>query len=348
MVKLSFSTTSFCETQQQFVNFTSSSEGETVIEGASISLGTDPEGNFTLRSVKIGTGEIPAVNGVLNDIHVPPDTDYSFVVAYTPRTEDASHAAMIDIAYAAPKAGIVQVSLEGSSAGRSSSCLPPSTTVKLSALPAAFPPKLPFKITRIALVTNALPVPITTDPESTVTPYQWVAGVLLVDSERHTVMLPPIPEIAECLLPPNKGVAGEAIAEDILVTSTSPATGTYGNDGSLTIENIPLHLKERFEADFDVTLTTQEADPKFLPKNLLRTAGFTVTEEGKITGSPIDLKTMEATLVGVSTFTNPKGEGMVAQTIGGSLGALLLTVKLEMPANPPAAVSDAAAAPASP
>src|SRR5262249_50266681 len=145
---------------------------EIVIEGAAISGGTDPEGNFNIIGVKIDADTIPATTGFLNDIHVPSGSNYSFILTYTPRTENSTDTAVMDIAYKAPQEGIFQVTLSGTSTTKAPSCPPgggggPTSGGGKGDLTGS----LTITIDRIALVSSALSQPISTDPDNTVTPY---------------------------------------------------------------------------------------------------------------------------------------------------------------------------------
>jgi hypothetical protein len=331
MFTLTFPPAALCTEQRQSIEFQSPPGAETVIEGAAIVLGSDPEGNFKLVSVRVGGEEIPAVSGILNEIRVPPETSYAFVVGYTSWKENAASGALLDIVYRAPRSGVIQVALEGSSGEGRGNCAASAASPKLSVFPAALPPKLPITVERVALVSNLLPLPLTTDPESTVVPFEPVRGLLILNSESHAVTLPPISKEARFLLPPSKiAPIIDVITDYTTVTSQAAATGIYGEDGSITLENVPIRLEEQFGADLVVTLTTGEVSPKHLPKALLRTAGFTLTDGGNLIGSPINPRTMEVKLVGVGTFTNPWGTGMVAETIGGSNAAVLITAKVHL------------------
>jgi len=88
MITIAFNSTAVCQAQQKLINFRNVSGEEIVIEGAAISVGTDPEGNFNLQGVRINGEDTPATTGFLNDVHVPAGANYAFIISYTPRSEN--------------------------------------------------------------------------------------------------------------------------------------------------------------------------------------------------------------------------------------------------------------------
>jgi hypothetical protein len=98
---------------------------------------------------------------------------------------------------------------------------------------------------------------------------------------------------------------------------------------------VPIHLTECFDTNFDVTLTTGEVTiPNNLPKNLLRTAGFDLTDDQtKIFGAPVDGETLETTLIGISTFTGTTGGSActVAQSMEATAGAVIIRATIHLP-----------------
>lgn len=333
MLKLSFSATAVCDSQELTLPFKSTTDQETVILGAVISGGTDPEGNFTLTSVKVGETEVKATSGSLENIHIPPFADYTFKVTYTPRSEsETPHKALLDIAYQSPREGIIQVELTGASAARKPTC-PVVSEVKGKKGSISLNGEMTIKITRIVLASSALKQAISTDPKNTVTPFEGVTLPIKLDSTAHTVLLPAIPESANFLLPATKsGQLSTLITGFTLVTSKADAIGTWQDDGSLTVKDLPIHLKEQFTVDFVVTLTTGSLGRGNFNEGKLREAGFTVAEDGKVIGSPINPDTFEVTLIGISNFTNPEGSGTIARSIGPSVtGAVIITATITPP-----------------
>jgi hypothetical protein len=119
------------------------------------------------------------------------------------------------------------------------------------------------------------------------------------------------------------------------VTTDADASGTYGDDGSIEIPNVAIHLNECFDTHFTVTLTTGNVTiPGNLPKNLLRTAGFDLTEDQtQIFGSAIDGETLQTTLIGISTFTGTTGGSActVAQSMEATAGAVIIKATIHLP-----------------
>lgn len=332
MFFLPFPSTAVCNAQQQLVTFRNTAGTELFIDGAAIAVGTDTEGNFVLNGIRIGSQTTQATAGILNDIQVPAGATYSFDVSYTPRTENTAHTAVLDIAYGAPKEGIIQVTLSGTSTIKSPGC--PSSSVDSGDGAGDLDGDMTITVNKIAFVSSALQQPISTNPDNTFTPFVTVDVPITFDADEDAVILRAITEDLQFLLPRTKTAPlSNLITEFTLVTSAGESSGLYGDDGSVTVKDVPIHLKEQFEADFVVTLTTgQVAIPSNLPKRLLTAAGFSMTDDQKfILGSSIKEKTFQVTLVGISTFTNAGGTGTVAQSIGGTSGAVII----EATVNPP-------------
>jgi len=334
MLRVAFPSTAVCQAQSKNIQFRNVSGNEIVISGVTIAGGTDPDGNFKLVSAKVGADETAAVGGILHDIHVPSNTIYSFQVSYTPHTENATHDAIIDIAYTNPKEGVIQVALSGTSTIRTANCQQGGGGSQGGGV-GDLNGTLSITITHIALVSSALQLPISTDPDNTATPFVEVTVPLTLDSTANTAVLPAISEsvnfeLPRTLTPPLSNL----ITDFTKVTSTGDASGDYGDDGSLTVNAVPIHLQEKFQADFAVTLTTGEAlIPNNLPKNLLDQAGFTMnSDRTKVLGSVINPDTKEVILIGIATFSNASGTGTVATTIGGTSGAVVINAVVNIPA----------------
>jgi hypothetical protein len=335
MINIAFPSTAVCQSQQKLISFRNVSGTEIVIEGAAISGGTDPDGNFNLLGVKIDAETVPATTGFLNDVHVPSGANYAFIITYAPKRENTSATAVLDIAYRSPKEGIIQVSLSGTSAGRAPTC-PTGGGPNPGGGKGDLTGALSITINRIALVSSALSQPISTDPENTVTAYEPVTVPIIFDAAANGVTLPTIGEDVQFLLPRTKtNPLFNLIKGMTLVTTEADASGTYGDDGSIEIPNVPIHLTECFDTNFDVTLTTGEATiPNNLPIGLLDAAGFTVDVEArKVFGSPIDAETLETTLVGISTFTGTTGASSctVAQSMEATAGAVIIRATINLP-----------------
>ncbi len=334
MIDVAFPSTAVCQVQQKLINFRNVSGTEIVIEGAAISGGTDPEGNFSLLGVKIDAETVPAITGFLSDVHVPSGANYAFVISYTPRSENTSHTAILDIVYTAPKEGVMQIALSGTSAGRAPTC--PTGGPTPGGGKGDLNGAVTITIDRIALVSSALSQPISTDPDNTVTPYNPVSVPISFDAAANLVTLPTIGEDIQFLLPRTKtNPLFNLIKGFTLVTTEADGSGTYGDDGSIEIPNVPIHLTECFDTNFDVTLTTGEVTiPNNLPKNLLRTAGFDLTDDQtKVFGSPVDAETLQTVLIGIATFTDTTGASSctVAQSMEATAGAVIIRATIHLP-----------------
>jgi hypothetical protein len=334
MINVAFASTAVCQAQQKQISFRNVSGEEIVIEGAAISGGTDPDGNFVILGVKIDAETIPATTGFLNDVHVPAGSSYAFLLTYAPKRENTSNTAVMDIAYAAPQEGIIQIALSGSSTSRAATC--PTDGGNPDGGKGDLSGTLSITIDKIALVSSALSQPISTDPENTVTPYNPVTVPIVFDGAAGTVVLPAIGDDISFMLPRTKAnPLFNLIKTDTQVTSTADGTGTYGDDGNIEIPNVPIHLDECFAADFTVTLTTGELHiPTNLPKGLLGLAGFNVDiENSTVSGTPIDPDTLEMTIIGISTFTNTSGPSSctVAQSMQGTSGAVIIKATVNVP-----------------
>lgn len=332
MYPLAFPSASVCFSQEQTISFKNTSSDEIVMTGVMKTLGTDPLGNFTLKSVRVGTQETNSTQGFLQNIHVPPGVTYTFVVDYTPQTQNATHTSTIDIVYEAPTEGVVQVALTGRSTANTVNCLiTNSPTPGVGTLDG----DMTITIDRIVLINSQLPQAITTDRDQTVRDYQPATLPIHLSAQGNTVTLRAIPATARFILPPSRGGGlSTVITGDTLVTSQADVTGTYSDDGNLTLPNAPIHLKEAFETDFVVTLSTGAVDPGlFRGRGLLRSAGFAITSDGQISGSPINAQN-ETTLVGFGSFTNGQGTGQVADQITSSDVKAVVMIKAHI--TPPA------------
>lgn len=351
MYNLAFNSTAVCNGQQKTIQFKNTGDQPIVIAGANISYGTDAEGNFSLTSATVGSTNIESSSdGSVNDLTVPPGTNYSFNVTYTPRTPNTTNSALLDIAYTAPKQGIVQVALLGSATGQAPNC-------SSSPFPqggsggsgsggtnggglAALDGNATITINRIVLYTSAVPAPITTDSGKTTTPYQPVPVPIILNLAAKTVTLKAIPKNTFILPAPKGGALGNNVSGKTEVTTKSDASGNYQSDGSLTIPSILIHLSENFnaeqnfEADILTSLTTGSINPPAGVNNLsiLRSTGFTVSSDGKsVSGSPINSNTYDVTFVGQGVFSGGSGAGNVADQITDKSGIILIQATLKPP-----------------
>ncbi len=340
MYPIKFTSTAVCNVTDQSISFRNTSSEEIVIEGVLKTLGTDPKGNFTLKSIKIDSTETLATAGILQNIHIPAGSAYTFFVSYTPQTENETHTSTLDIVYSAPQEGVVQINLSGNSTSRASNC-GPSTDVNTAEGNGSLNGDMTITVERLALINSSLPTEaITTDEEKVKTPFHPIALPVTFNSSNHTMTLRAIPASSRFILPPAKvGGLATTIEGDTLVTSSADINGAYPSDGSLNIPNVPIHLSEQsFEADFIVrSLTTGpiDAGPFRAATGLMRSAGFHITADGQITGSPIDLHSSKVILVGSGSFTGGGESGsVVARTIrgGGVRAILLIEARVDIPA----------------
>lgn len=113
-LNLAFSSTPVCQSQQQLATFRNTSDKETVIGGARIAGGSDPEGNFFLNSLLIDGEEKPAnADGQIYEQTIPAGATYSFKITYKPKKENAGNMAVLDVVYYEPQQGLVQVEVTG-------------------------------------------------------------------------------------------------------------------------------------------------------------------------------------------------------------------------------------------
>ncbi len=338
MYDLSFSSTAVCGAQVKTIPFRNVSGQEIVIEGVAISGGTDPGASFSLDAVRIGEEEIPAAAGFLNEIRIPPGTNYSFVVTYAPREENATHTAILDIAYLEPAQGVIQVTLSGSSAGRVGDCGAGSGNQGPGA--GTLTGEMTIRIDRIALATTKVAQAISTDPEQTVVDFIPVEVSIELDAATDFVRLPVIGEEANFRLPPSKiAPLSTLITGTTTLTTEADVTGSYRDDGSVELEGMVVRLQEAcFSADCTVTLTTGEIDNpqpfrSGVGLGVLLNAGFQVTADNlKIFGSPVSPvgpespETFEVILVGVGQFSGVTAgsDCSLLREIEGQIGVVLL------------------------
>lgn len=313
MVDFNFSSTAVCNTQIKLVPFRNSSGSEMVIEGAAISAGTDPLGNYDLLGVLVRGVEIPAVNSALNNITVPVGTDYSFEVKYSPRTENETHTAVLDIAYSAPEQGIVQVALTGTSTTKTDTC--PSQDI---GGPVAFDGEVTISIDKLVLINGAnSQLPIRSDQHVPDQPYVPPVIPLTLSKNAGTLLLPKIELDDNFVLPPPDPLQVPALASliknDTVITTFSNASGTYdAATGSLAITDLSVHLDnpaDLFTSDLIIDVTTGALDftsTGMASGDILR-GGFTIVEN-TIIGGPLQEDTGKVVLIGISAFTNATGK----------------------------------------
>lgn len=305
MFDLGFPSTAVCNAQVKTISFRNVSDSEIVIEGAAISGGTDPLGNFSLISIVIGAEEIPSINGVFQDVHVPSGSFYSFKISYVPKTEQTDHQAILDIAYKEPREGIVQVVLAGSSASRSNNCPSgdPGGPVDLDEEQA-------MNVELMIAATSPIEAPIDTNQGQQ--PFNPVDLTVILDKAAGMVRLPAFTEDTFVLPPPRLDVPGIGgiIRGPTLITITADAEGTYDSaTGSLEISNVQIHMEGEldFSANLEITLTTgRQAVSSVSPpvnRNALKQFGSPLhwdSTTNEIFGSPIDSSTRQVVLVGLT------------------------------------------------
>lgn len=313
MYDLSFSSTAVCNSQVQYIPFRNVSGQEIVIKGVAISGGTDPLGNFRLSSVIVGAEEITSINGVLNEVIVPAGANYKFTILYVPRTENESHSAILDIAFASPKEGVIQVQLTGSSAGRTDSC-----PTQVIGGPVVFDGELTISIDRLVLINGAASgLPIRSDQSVPSRPYIPAQLSVIFSKDLGDITLPQIGEEDSFILPPPDPLKvpqlASLIKNDTQITSYQDASGDYdAATGKITIKALAVHLNnalDDFSADLTIDITTDLADftSTGIAQSDILNGGFLVVGQS-VAGSPINAETGKVTLVGISTFTNGTGD----------------------------------------
>jgi hypothetical protein len=312
MFSLSFSSTAVCNVQEKLIPFRNSSGSELVIEGAALSAGTDPLGNFDLISIILNGEEILAVNSALNNVTVPVGADYSFKIKYAPRTENESHTAILDIAYASPEQGVFQVLLTGTSSTRTNNC--PTQDI---GGPVGFDGEVTIRIDKLVLINGAnSALPIRSDQHVPDDPYVPPVLPLTLNKTAGTLLLSKIDLDDSFILPPPDPIQVPALASliknDTVITSFADAPGTYdAATGSLGITNLGVHLdnpEDLFTSDLFIDVTTGAVDftsTGMSQGDILR-GGFTVIGT-TIVGSPLKADTGQVTLIGISAFTNATG-----------------------------------------
>jgi hypothetical protein len=313
MVDFNFSSTAVCNAQIKLVPFRNSSGSEMVIEGAAISAGTDPLGNFDLLGVIVGGVEIPSVNSALNNVTVPVGTDYSFEVKYAPRTENETHTAILDIAFAAPEQGIVQVTLTGTSTTKTDTC--PSQDV---GGPVGFDGEVKISIDKLVLINGAnSQLPIRSDQHVPSEPYVPPVLDLTLDLSGGDLLLEKIDLDDSFVLPPPDPLQVPALASliknDTVITSFGEAAGTYtASSGTLEIDDLGIHLDnpaDLFTSDLFIDVTTGALDftSTGMSSGDILKGGFTIIGN-TVVGSPLQADSGRVVLVGISAFTNATGK----------------------------------------
>lgn len=317
MFNLNFSSTAVCDSQVQMISFRNTSNEEVVIEGAAISGGTDPLGNFSLESAVVGSTEQESNNGILQDVHVPAGQKYSFKIVYAPKakTSEESHRAILDIAYKAPQEGIVQVTLEGNSPSISTNC--PSQD---EGGPVNFDGNVLMTVDLMIAATSSIGVPL--DTNQGVEEFIPVDIPIVLDKDAGTATIPAFTGSDFVMPPPRDDVPiiGPLIRGSTTVTIPATATGQYdASTGELEIPGVQIHMDGEldFAADMEMTLTTGRLSVLTTKARINQTALLQFGDPlhfdsgtNEIFGSPIDSESGEVLLVGI---TDIKRESVIVR-----------------------------------
>ncbi len=311
MFDVKYSSTAVCDSQQKLILFRNVSGEEIVIEGVAISVGTDPLGNFSLASVIIGSEEQPSINGVLQDVHVPAGSNYSLKVGYSPKTENTTHQAVLDIAYKSPQEGVIQVALEGESTTKAETC--PNRD---EGGPVGLDGDVLLTVELMIAATSAISAPINTNQGQQ--PFVPIDLALTLSIIENKVTIHPFTDDTFVLPPPRLDVPGIGgiIQGSTLITIPEGGEGTYdAATGFLEVPDLLIQMDGEldFSADLVLTLTTgrlslDSITPK-VNKQALQQFGDpshwdSVDNKNEIFGSPIDSETGKVFLVGVTKLKN--------------------------------------------
>lgn len=275
-----------------------------VIAGAAISAGTDPEGNFSLDSILVGTEETTSVGGALTEIAIPAGASYTFKVSYSPKTS-GSHSAVIDVAYRAPEIQVDEFQLGGESVEGETKCVSLNEGSKVN-----FDGNLILTVSRLVAATSKLSAALSSDDGiEALTP---VPLDITLDLKGGTATLPEIAPADNFILPlpgPAVPVLGGCLKTDTVITSTREATGTYDSSvGSITLNDVVVSLDSDFNTTITVTLTTDDVSLTNLatPINTQAIQAFGTAHFDsvgkKILGSRIDAETGKLAFVGTSVI----------------------------------------------
>ncbi|MBI1909070.1 MAG: hypothetical protein HYS22_02745 [Deltaproteobacteria bacterium] len=330
---VSFEETALCGENTKEIPFRNENLEETLhIIGIAIEPGTDPDGNFKLESIKVGSDpEIVSKSGKIDDVSVPPGSPYVVKVVYSPIKEGAGQQAILAIAIDGPDQGIVQVMLTGSEGGAG------LCTSESASGPVNFDGEQTLQVTRLVSVTQKLPNdPLTSDPEVTARPFQPVDLNINFNLKGGNFTFPKITEEDSFVLPPtlNPNVKN-LIPGDTIITSDAGATGAYtASTGFLEVKDIIIKMRETggaFQADLKITLTTGGLPlPIVFSQGNLLNADMNLVN-GQLTGKPLQVDESDKTkgsviLVGFGTFSNVSGNN---QSIVKSLPNSQIGVQIE-------------------
>jgi hypothetical protein len=303
---VNFEMTPQCDERVKTVTFKNTTGEEIKINGWAITGGTNPadldtkKANFSVMGTVIGgvfTEEVDALT-------IPAGVEYGLVLVYQPQKE-GKHSTLVDIAYQAPKQGIVQLSVSASSEGVGD-CEAAAEADIAEAVD--FDGDLFFKIELMNSVVSGSPLSLSSvDADPFFTP---ICVPLGLDAANEGVTFPHITEADNFILPPSVKLKSN-LPLPTQVVSRDVVEGTYDpNTGAITLIGIDIHLNSGtdFFADivpFDLTtgtldlpLSTLEGGD-FLYKNDVQVDELINLVNGQAQGSGLK-KNGRVTLVGVS------------------------------------------------
>ena len=336
MYEASFQTTAVCDYFEKELNFTNSSDVPTVIRGAAISLGTNT-GSYDLKSVKVGDVETATPSGDIQNLTIPPRTNYSFKIRFTPHQENtSSDVSYFDIAYLSPRQGVIQVRLTGSSGVRSTRCSQgtPSTPQPVDGLDGA----VTFRITKLVAATSALPS--TMDSDQGTSPFggeaHHVDVPLTLSRSGRSATLPAIPSSSQLGLPPPGPLAASAvqdlgIAQPTVITTRSDVTGVFDTStGEITLRDVPVTMSGDFHTEFVLDLTTEpranNTSPTVNVRALARLGNLWNDQTQQLSGQRVNSSDNNSVVligfVKVTRVTEPANDAL-AQLQGKSMAVII-------------------------
>ncbi|OGQ66382.1 MAG: hypothetical protein A3F89_02900 [Deltaproteobacteria bacterium RIFCSPLOWO2_12_FULL_50_11] len=328
MYEVGFASTLQCDESLKTLKFNNNTGEEIKIKGVAITVGTNPadettkKRNFGVEGTVIGGA---GLTNQVDDVLVPAGSDYAVVVAYTPQTQ-GSHTALVDIAYEAPKQGVVQLSLSGTSEGQGT-CVVAEEVVSVD-----FDGDLFFKITYMAAAVSGAPVRLSS--QDAVSPFQPPTVPFLLKAADKEAILPKIDASANFSLPPS-GLTISTIPNPTKVTVIEDVQGTYDPEiGEVILKGMKVHLESapQFIADiapFD--LTTGSVDFPVIEGLEFVVGNVEVDKilnliDGKPTGVSIR-KNGRVVLVGASRLTNFGGDEEITSILEAQKGAIVLQIE---------------------
>lgn len=329
-LQVAFQSTEVCDTKRLVVPFQNPANKEVVIEGAAISPGTDPAGNFTVESVVVGGEETVAIGGAIPTVSIPAQTEYKMNLLYNPKEAGSPDTAIVDIVYREPQ-GVFQLNLSGESTGDSAGCVSRSEGVEVG-----FDGAQVLTVSKLMAATSQLSQLLSSEDGRE--PFQPTPLTLTLDKAEKKVTLQKIEVEDHLVLPrPKEDVPtlGRATQQDTVITSLADGEGLYdASEGSLTLSEVSVRLDGDFNATVTVTLTTGEVllsdlNPP-IHADAIKKFGvehYDFVTKDRIFGSPIDPETGKVVLVGttkVSDFEVDPGASSLFRQLGGTTLAILI------------------------